>query len=281
MRELRLVLLGLAAVIALILGAGFLMRAFKGETATSVSTVPPVPPRPTRTEPQPRSKLSPVALESARGAVERGIADAPDYTRFFDRLRLVFPSDYETIMNRLAEANRGKEINVDTVMADAVAALRRARGSLAAKAPDAALAQIFALQLKEMQALGERDPHLCVAFLYGANVAGFLNFAADHRPLVSDAAITGLDAMNGGRMDHVDRSAPSDSDFQILDRALVDRGLSRPEIDTLLDGKTADPPIADGRMCQAGQIYLETLATLPADVRSRLYGLAVDLMAKS
>ena len=34
-------------------------------------------------------------------------------------------------------------------------------------------------------------------------------------------------------------------------------------------------------MCKAGQTYLETLATLPTDPRARLYGLAVDLMAKS
>ena len=67
----------------------------------------------------------------------------------------------------------------------------------------------------------------------------------------------------------------------MLDRALVDKGLSRPEIDALLDGKVATPPIADDQMCKAGQAYLVTLAALPVDVRARLYGLAVDLMAKS
>ena len=71
------------------------------------------------------------------------------------------------------------------------------------------------------------------------------------------------------------------SDFQSLDHALVDKGLSRPEIDALLDGKTPQPPIPDATMCEAGQSYLATLATLPASVRTRLYGLAVDLMAKS
>jgi hypothetical protein len=87
--------------------------------------------------------------------------------------------------------------------------------------------------------------------------------------------------MNGGRMERVDRDTPSDADFQSLDRALVGKGLTRPEIDALLDGKTADPPIADDAMCKAGETYLDTLATLPSDVRARLYGLAVDLMAKS
>ena len=283
MRELRLVLLGLAAIIALLLGASFLLRAFK--SPAPLATAPAVTQVASQREP-PRSSLPPATLAAARGVLERAIAEAPDYTRFFDRLRLVFPGDYETIMNALAEANQargadGKEVNYDLVMADAVVALRRARGALAAKAPEPALAQIFNLQLAEMRALRQRDPHLCVAFLYGANGAGFLSFAADHRSLVADAAIAGLDAMNGGRMEGVDRGTPSDFDFQSLDRALVGKGLSRPEIDALLDGKTADPPIADDAMCQAGETYLETLGSLPADVRGRLYGLAVDLMAKS
>ncbi len=281
MRELRLVLLGLAATIALVLGAGFLLRAFKAPVLPASDMTPAVAPAE-----GPRSTLPPAALAAARGALERTIAEAPDYTRFFDRLRLVFPGDYETIMRTLAETNppkgeEGKDLNADLVMADAVVALRHARGTLAAKAPEPALAQIFTLQLQEMRSLAERDPHLCVAFLYGANGAGFLSFAADHRSLVADAAIAGLDAMNGGRMDRVERGAPSDADFQSLDRALVGKGLTRPEIDALLDGKTADPPIADEAMCQAGEHYLETLAALPADVRGRLYGLAVDLMAKS
>ena len=279
MRELRLVLLGLAAVVALLLGADFLMRALREAAPVPVGMTPEVSGSPAETPP--RSSASSGTLEAARAAVERGIADAPDYTRFFDRLRLVFPNDYDTILNAVAQADQGREINPDQVMADAVAALRRARGALAARAPDDALAQIFALQLKEMQALAARDPHLCVAFLYGANVPGFLAFAADHRPLVADAAIAGLDAMNGGRMQQVNRGTPSETDFQTLDRALIDKGLDRPETDALLDGKTADPPLADDTMCKAGQTYLETLASLPVDVRTRLYGLAVDLMAKS
>ena len=213
--------------------------------------------------------------------IERGIAASPDYARFFDRLRVVFPSDYTTILNGIAANTKPGEANVDLVMADAVMALRRAHGALATKASDAALEQIFKLQLREMQALAQRDPHLCVAFLYGASGKGFLGFAAEHRELVADAAIAGLDAMNSGRTDQIGRGAPSDDDFQSLDKALVDKGLTRPEIDELLDGKTASPPIADTEMCKAGQTYLETLATMPSDIRDRLYGLAVDLMAKS
>ena len=288
MRELRLVLLGLAAVIALLIGAAFLMRAFKTPSQTAVveTAAPPASVEPeTSVPPRPSTTLPPAALAAARAALERAIADSPDYTRFFDRLRLVFPGEYETIMGQLAATAGAQgsltDINADMAMADAVAALRKAHGALAAKASDTALSQIFALQLKETEALAERDPHLCVAFLYGANGSGFLGFATDHRPLVADAAIAGLDAMNSGRMDQVRRDPPSDGDFQMLDKALVDKGVSRPEIDALLDGKTANPPIADDEMCKAGQTYLETLAGLPSDVRARLYGLAVDLMAKS
>ena len=277
MRELRLVLLGLAALIAMLLGAGFLARAFKGPSRPVAVMVEPSVPRVA-------SNLSPQALAAARGAIEQG-------------LHLVFPGEYETIVANLAAgvgketAGRGitpvatgiaaPEANPDVAMADAVTALRKAHGALAAKASDDALGEIFVLQLKEAQALAGRDAHLCVAFLYGASGTGFLQFAADHRPLIADAAIAGLDAMASGQTEQVQRAAPSDADFQVLDRALVDKGLSRPEIDALLDGKTATPPIADDEMCRAGQVYLNTLAALPVDVRARLYGLAVDLMAKS
>ena len=272
MKELRLVLLGLAAIIAVGLGAGFLKRAFiqgpprqlaeavpDGDAGTGVS----------RTD---------GANGAPRAALERRIAEVPDYGRFFDRLRALFPDDYAATLNA---AGRPGEIDVDLVMSDAVTALRRAHGGLATKASDAALGQIFAFQLREVQAMAQNDAHLCVAFLYGASGGGFMRFAADHRALVADAAIAGLDAMNSGRNDPVIRATPSEDDFQTLDRALVAKGLTRPEIDALLDGKAADPPIADDAMCKAGQFYLETLAAMPAAARGRLYGLAVDLMAKS
>ena len=288
MRELRLVLLGLAALLALSLGGTFLMRAFTGPP-TAHRAVEPAPstqvanPTDQASSPDATSAANlSTAVREVRASVERSIADAPDYTRFFDRLKLVFPSEYESIMNGIANANlQRRDVSSDIVMSDAVAALRRARGSLAARASEDALAQIFTIQRQEVGELEARDPHLCVAFLYGANGTGFLSFAAEHRALVTDAAIASLDAMNSGRMDNVQRGPPSDADFQVLDQALVDKGLARPEIDSLLDGKTASPPIADDRMCKAGGIYLDTLSGLPSDIRARLYGLAVDLMAKS
>ncbi len=264
MRELRLVMLGLAVVMLLLVGAGFIGRALH-------------PPRYDRATATTREAATP------RGTVEVAIADTPDYTRFFDRLRLAFPSDYDTIMSSLAagQAQRGGEPDADVMMADAVAALRRLHGGLAAQASDTALGQIFATNLREMKALGEVNPALCVSFLFGASGAGFAGFAADHRALVADAAIAGLDAISSGRTEKVARARPDDADFQQLDAALAAKGLTRPQIEALLDGKTADPPIPDAEMCQAGQSYLATLATLPEASRDRLYALAVDLMGKS
>ena len=297
MRELRLVLLGLAAVIALLLGGAFLTRALRtpgSQSAASASVTPTTvgAPGPVgdaaadgATPDKPDATLSPEVLAASRSALERAIADAPDYARFFDRLRLAFPSDYETIMTALAARNAGrdggKDINVDAAMAEAVAAQRKAHGALAARSTDEALGQVYAYQLKTMQVLAQSDPHLCVALLYGANLTGFAAFSADHRALVADSAIASLDAMASGRNDHIERGAPSDADFKALDSALVAKGLTRPQIDTLLDGTVANPPIPDDVMCAAGQHYLEVLAALPPDLRARLYEFSVDLMAKS
>ena len=265
MRELRLVMLGLAVVMLLLVGAGFVGRALH----------PPRRDKAVATQGE--------ATSTPRQTVEAALADTPDYTRFFDRLRLAFPSDYDTIMASLAagQAHRGGEPDADVMMADAVASLRRLHGGLAAQASDAALGQIFATNLREMKALGEINPSLCVSFLFGVGGSSFTGFAADHRALVADAAIAGLDAISSGRTELVTRARPDDADFQQLDSALTAKGLTRPQIEALLDGKTADPPISDAAMCQAGQTYLATLATLPEASRDRLYALAVDLMGKS
>jgi hypothetical protein len=281
MRNLRLALLGLAAMSAVLLGLGFLERAFKSEDKPATAAAPA-----TTNVQQDAAAVEPPlapAVRDSRQKIESIIAAAPDYSRFFDRLRLVFPGDYDGILDSLAKsAAAAKKLPAaDALLADAVTALRRANGGFAAKAPDDALAQIFVMQQKEMQALAQRDAHLCVAFLFGSNGPGLLEFAASHRDLVADAAISGLEAMSSGRLNPTPRGTPSDADFQMLDKALTAKGLSRPEIETLLDGKTADPPIPDGRMCAAGQTYLDALSGLDPAVRGRLYSLAVDLMVKS
>ncbi len=51
----------------------------------------------------------------------------------------------------------------------------------------------------------------------------------------------GLDAIHDGQSKKVEREAPSAADFQVLDDALREKGLSSPEIEALLDGKAPRP----------------------------------------
>ena len=95
----------------------------------------------------------------------------------------------------------------------------------------------------------------------------------------------GADGSGGDRQrsiqEEIERTAPTEADFKALKSALVAKGLDKVEIDALLDGKMPDPPLADARMCAAGQTYLETLRALPEAARLRIYGLAMELMARS
>ena len=110
---------------------------------------------------------------------------------------------------------------------------------------------------------------------------GFFQFAAEHRALVGDLARAGLDAAIDGGKTKTERDPPTDADFQALEGALRERGLNEAEIATLLDGKSADPPLPDARLCETGRLYLAAMASLPEDARMRLYALAVGLMARS
>jgi hypothetical protein len=132
-----------------------------------------------------------------------------------------------------------------------------------------------------LKALGDTDPHLCVDFLYGGATQSYFDFSMSHRPLVAAMAVAGLDAIIDGQAKKVARQAPTDADFQKLEQALTAKGLSKSEIGVLIDGKTPDPPIADARMCLAEQIHFGVLKSLPDDLRSRIYGLAVELMART
>ncbi len=226
---------------------------------------------------------APIDKGAAKQRLDRLIGDAPDYDRFFKRLREAFPVEYaaalDTFAARLVESKH--EESVDYYVSEAVRLLRQSRGVLAAKAEPEPLTKVFDIQLKVLRAIGEEDPHLCVAFLYGATDQDFARFAATRRPLVADMALTGLDAIASGQAKKIDRVAPTENDFKMLETALLARGLGKLEIDALLDGKMPDPPLEDARMCAAGQTYLETLHTLPEAARLRIYGLAMELMARS
>ena len=274
MKQLRLVLLGLAACLVLLLGGRLIYDA-------SRPTGPLIPEIQAENKPdktQPQSTLPPEQAV-VRAALERDIAGLPDYARFFDRLKLTLPGEYETIFNGFAA--RAERPNADVMVAETVKSLRQSRGIMAAKSTGASLDRIFEMQAKVAKALSVNDTRLCVDFLYGGASEGFHAFSAKNRGLVADMALAGMDAIVEGGQAKIERKPPSDADFALLEKALLDKGLEKAEIDALLDGKTPDPPIESTRMCTAGQIYLETLRNLPDAERSRIYGLAVELMARS
>lgn len=267
---LRLALLGLAAGIAIIFGAHFLLEIGhvqkEGPVLASTST----------------QDVDPAQV--AREKIEKRIATtAPDYMRFFDRLKELLPDEYDRILDGFARQSlEGADMtNVDSLLSEAVRTLRLSNGSYAAKADGPALSRIFDLQLAMMRALAAKDPKLCVDFLYGGASQAFFEFSSQNRPLVADMAVAGLEAITDGRAKLIERRPPSDGDFGLLETALKAKQVSDAEISAILDGKNPTPPIAATRMCEVGQIYLQTLTELPAESRFRIYGLAVELMAHS
>jgi hypothetical protein len=262
----RVLALLTAAVVAICLGVGLTMMAFG-------------PSRPGGSLPL----TAPLDKGAARQMVETAIVQAPEYARFFARLRETFTADYEGTINdfatRLSETKQ--EQSVDYYLSEAVRRLRQSRGALAAKAEPEPMARVFAKQLDVLRAVAQEDKKMCVAFLYGATNLDFQRFAAARRALVADMAIAGIDAMANGQGKKIERPQPTEADFKLLEAALSERGLGKAEIDALLDGKMPDPPLEDAKMCAAGQTYLEVLRTLPEAARARIYGLALELMAKS
>ena len=71
------------------------------------------------------------------------------------------------------------------------------------------------------------------------------------------------------------------ADVQMFDDALVAHGLSRAEIDALLENKLANPPLQDAALCQAGIVYFQTLSALPPEPRIRLMARILSLAARS
>jgi hypothetical protein len=90
-----------------------------------------------------------------------------------------------------------------------------------------------------------------------------------------------LDAILDGRTSRVERRPPTDDDFAQLESALMEQGLGRPEIEALLDGKEPQPPLPDAMLCRAGGVYLQTLRAMPEEMRMRIYGLAVEVLART
>lgn len=272
---LRLVLLALAGLAAIVGGAALVHLATHPDAA-SPSMIDRAATRPG--EPG----ATPHELAAARRAFAETLKSAPEYAAFFERLQSLFPSDYESFLAGFAKrfAARGEMGSADLLMVETVRSLRLSRGGLAAKAGSPALEHIFELQASMLRALGATDPHLCVDFLNGAESASFFEFSAQNRGLLAAMGMAGLDAIHDGEVQQVKREPPTQVDFDALEQALRERGLDSTVIGVLLDGKTSDPPIADAEMCRAGQIYLDALAAMPEPARLRIYGFAVELMAR-
>lgn len=279
----RLLVLVTGAFVSLCLALGLTMMALapaekKAQTATAAPGLVAAPsPAP------PSAPASAFDLAKSRKEVEGVIAAAPDYAGFFKRMRETFPADYDGALDAYASrlATAGRPESVDYYAAEAVRRLRQARGALAAKSEAEALARVFDMQLAVLRAISREDSKLCVGFLYGGAGGDFQKFAQTRRALVADMAVAGVDAIASGQAKQIERSAPTDADFRQLEAGLLARGLGKPEIDALLDGKAPQPPLDDAKMCAAGQTYLEALRALPEAARLRIYGLALELMAKS
>jgi hypothetical protein len=244
------------------------------------SEVPAPVPAPAKVE---ERQPSPEEIAAARRMVEETLAAAPEYADVLERLRARFPADYEAF---LAEASRrslgaAAPSGADSLVFEAARRVRASRGILAAKAGVVALDTVFELQRDMLRALALEDPRLCVDFLYGGAGEGFFRFSARHRALVARFALAGVEAITDGQATRIDRAAPTRADLEVLEEGLRAKGLAADEIEAILDGKTADPPIEDERLCRAGRIYLDVLASLPEPERMRLYALAVELMARS
>lgn len=274
-QDLKLFLLGLVGTLLIGSGAWLIVDMLQAPSQKEAAGPPVV------AAPETAAKAAP-SVDTARKDVEDTIASAPEIARFFDRLRLALPTDYETAISALAaRRSAGSADSADYDLSQAVKTLRQARGALAAKADSAALSRVFESQLAVLKALSAVDSRLCVDFLYGGASEGFLKFSAGNRTLIADLAIAGLDAMLDGKEKNIARTTPTESDFQMFETSLRQNGVGTTEIAALLDGKTPDPPISDDRMCAAGKTYLETLLQMPEDVRGRIQALAVDLMARS
>ena len=57
--------------------------------------------------------------------------------------------------------------------------------------------------------------------------------------------------------------APTPQDFDDLEKRLLDKGLDKPAIDLLLDGKEPNPPLTDEQASHDGIVYLEAMQSLP------------------
>ena len=274
MHILRVLLVIIAFVASVALG----WEMFDAATRPEIAAAPSAP-RGRVAALAPVEDLRPVA----RQAVEERLQLAQETSGFFNTMRRAFPQDFDRLVNAFAKraVDGSKLDSPDIYLAEAVREVRRTHGVLAAKADGAHLEKLFETQTRMLDALAKADPQMCVDFLYGKATEQFYAFSSRNRPLVVEMAQASLNAILDGRTSRVDRSPPTDADFRELESALMEQGLGRPEIEALLDGKAPEPPLPDAMLCRAGGVYLETLRAMPEEMRMRIYGLAVEVLART
>ena len=218
----------------------------------------------------------PASLPTARPTPRDPIAEIPEFSSFYGRMKQDFPHDYDSLVTRIRDDPSG-----DAAIWDALRGLQQSQGILAAQADDAALDRFFDARSAMLEGLAPLNARQCVDFLYGVTDSSIADFTAAHHGLVATLADRMIDAVADGRTRHVDRAMPTPGDLDALSAALAARGLSRDEIGLLIDGTTPDPPLSDARTCAIGRTYLDVLHGLPSDARERIYGLAAELLARS
>ena len=274
LQYLRFGFLGLAALLAVALGWGQMRQIGPGPR--------PVPQAIALRAPAPAFAPATGELLAERALVEGRLGEARDYGGFARKFAAAWPADWSNLIDDIARARLGGAPveTPDAWLTQALRELRRGRGVLAARASAPALARVFETQAATLAALSAIDKRQCVDFLLGVQNRTFLDFSARNRALIASMAEAALEAIIDGQTSKIKRAPPGDEDFDLLERALLAKGLGKPEIDALLDGRHPDPPLPDETLCAAGQTYLAVLGSLPEETRMRLYAFAVELMAK-
>jgi hypothetical protein len=281
-RTIRIAILALAAVLAAAFGSWFLATqggkpaAFEPPLRVRTVTTQSVAPD----EAEAPAKSGETAASADSAALLEKIGKAPEYQPFFARLRALYPGDFEAALTTGAGQGMDKAENAaDLFLNQSVLQLRQTRGLTGAKAGGQALDHLFDVHLNILRQLAGDDAALCVDFLNGAPAGRFGDFTGGHRALMADWATAGLDAVSDGAEKKIDREAPTPQDFDDLEKRLLEKGLDKPAIDLLLDGKEPNPPLTDQQACKNGIAYLEALKSLPDLQRLRLYALALEVMA--
>ncbi len=278
-KQIRITLLALAALVTLGFGGWFLIGGLRPPTPTEPPPAESESPPPQEAAPPKPSQTAAVDTQRLAAFVEK-LSRVPEYQAFFARFRVLYPAIYNAALREALARNIDKRKNpADFFLAESVGTLRQNRGLDGAMASGAALDRLFDAHFKVMRALAATDASLCVDFLNGAPAERFVAFAGDHRALMADEAMAGLNAIDDGAQQKIARKPPNDQDFDDLEKLLRKKGLNKAAIDLLLDGKTPNPPLSDAQMCQNGLVYLAALKNLPAQPRMRLYALALEVMS--